>query len=96
MQGERDAGNPVAKLIKTLHLERNRMTLLLTNHLDVDSDDSDNDNGSSAPARQPVEVSLSIVHEQIGRSRADVQVSDQGPAPGAQPHDAAADQSPGR
>ena len=55
MQGERDAGNPVAGLIKALRLERNRMTLLLTNHLDVESD---SDDGSPAPS-QPVEVGRS-------------------------------------
>ena len=45
-------GNPVASLIQALHLERNRMTLLLTNHLDVEYGSDDDGPALS----QPVEV----------------------------------------
>lgn len=57
MQGEREAGNPVASIITALHLERNRITLALANHLDVEEDSDDDD---AAPG-QAVQV-LPAVH----------------------------------
>ena len=44
----------MASLIKTLSLERNRITLLLVNHLDVEGDSVD----SEAAPSQPMEVCL--------------------------------------
>lgn len=39
VKDEKKAGNPVASLIDKLHLERNCMTLLLSNNLDDMDDD---------------------------------------------------------
>lgn len=39
VKDEKKSGNPVAGLIDTLHLERNCMTLLLSNNLDEMEDD---------------------------------------------------------
>ncbi|GAB4824054.1 hypothetical protein N2152v2_011100 [Parachlorella kessleri] len=57
---ERRAGNPVASLIDSLQLERNRVTLLLSNWLDEEGGEEEGDDEAATRPATKVEVDLGL------------------------------------